>query len=159
MEKYINQFSLAKTTMVSMQNSRFYPQNQFCKAQSVIFLREARGPKRRVRREKKIGMFRVSPKSLSPFLPSFQTFPFTAPATCVFKLGINTECFAVYNDLSLTSLSRIETGAIIEVGGGSIEIAMCAIYRTNCATLNVTNSCENPQICTALCDRPSCDFI
>ena len=26
----------------------------------------------------------------------------------------------------------------------------CAIFRTNCATLNVTNSRENPRICPAL---------
>ena len=30
---------------------------------------------------------------------------------------------------------------------GSIEIAKCGIFRTNCATLNVTNSRGNPQIC------------
>ena len=29
---------------------------------------------------------------------------------------------------------------------GSIEIAKCAIFRTNCATLNVTNSSGNPRI-------------
>ena len=81
----------------------------------MIFLREARGPNALVRREKKKGIFRVSLKSISPFLPSLQTLPLTTLA-CFFKLGINTGCFAVYNDLSLTSLSRIEAGAIIEVG-------------------------------------------